>query len=36
MASRKRQPAADVVVIGGGVMGCAIAYELATRGVSVT
>jgi len=36
MASRKRHPAADVIIIGGGVMGCAIAYELATRGVSVT
>ncbi len=30
------QPATDVVIIGGGVMGCAIAYELATRGVPVT
>ena len=26
----------DVAIIGGGVMGCAIAYELATRGVPVT
>ena len=36
MASTYRQPAADVVIIGGGVMGCAIAYELAVRGVSAT
>lgn len=36
MASVYRQPAVDVVIIGGGVMGCAIAYELATRGVPVT
>jgi sarcosine oxidase, subunit beta len=36
MASAYRQPAADVVIIGGGVMGCAIAYELAMRGVAAT
>src|SRR5581483_1605626 len=26
----------DVVVIGAGVVGCAVAYELVSRGVSVT
>ncbi|MDQ6905448.1 MAG: FAD-binding oxidoreductase [Chloroflexota bacterium] len=36
MASAGRQAAADVVIIGGGVMGCAIAYELAMRGVAAT
>jgi sarcosine oxidase subunit beta len=36
MTSAHRQSAADVVIIGGGVMGCAIAHELATRGVPVT
>lgn len=35
MASVYRERAADVVIIGGGVMGCAIAFELATRGVPV-
>lgn len=29
-------PGTDVAIIGGGVMGCAIAYELARRGVAVT
>ncbi len=28
--------ATDIVIIGGGVIGCAIAYELAVRGVGVT
>jgi sarcosine oxidase, subunit beta len=36
MASAYRQAAADVVIIGGGVMGCAIAYELAICGVAAT
>ncbi len=36
MTSAHQQPAADVVIIGGGVMGCAIAHELAMRGVPVT
>jgi glycine oxidase len=27
---------ADIVVVGGGIVGCAIAYELARRGASVT
>lgn len=36
MTSGGRQRAADVVMIGGGVMGYTIAYELAIRGVSVT
>lgn len=35
MTNAGRQ-ATDVVIIGGGVMGCAIAYELAMRGVGVT
>ena len=26
----------DVVIIGGGIIGCAIAYRLARRGVAVT
>lgn len=36
MARANGQPATDSVIIGGGVMGCAIAYELAMRGVPVT
>jgi glycine/D-amino acid oxidase-like deaminating enzyme len=28
-------PGADVVVVGGGIIGCAVAYELAGRGASV-
>ncbi len=36
MAKAERQVATEVVIIGGGVMGCAIAYELAMRGVGVT
>ena len=36
MANAHREPATDIVIIGGGVMGCAIAYELATRGVQAT
>ena len=27
---------ADIVIIGGGIVGCACAYELARRGASVT
>jgi len=27
--------APDVLIVGGGVIGCAVAYELATRGVRV-
>ena len=30
------RPAADVIVIGGGVIGCAVARELAMRGAAVT
>ncbi|MES1255381.1 MAG: FAD-dependent oxidoreductase, partial [Acidobacteriota bacterium] len=26
----------DIVVVGGGIVGCAVAYELARRGASVT
>src|SRR4051812_26041053 len=36
MVSAGHEPAAEVVIIGGGVMGCAIAYELAMRGVAAT
>lgn len=36
MARADGQRTAEVVIIGGGVMGCAIAYELASRGVSAT
>lgn len=32
----ERSPARSVVIIGGGVMGCAAAHELARRGVAVT
>jgi glycine oxidase len=32
----KRLASASVVVVGGGVMGCAAAYELSRRGVAVT
>jgi glycine oxidase len=35
-ASRSKPPTPSVVIIGGGVMGCAAAYELARRGVKVT
>ncbi len=30
------EPAADVVVVGGGVIGCAVTYFLAREGLSVT
>src|SRR5687768_7712831 len=33
---RARRPAPRVVIVGGGVMGCAAAFELAGRGVRVT
>ena len=35
-AARPKPPTPGVVIIGGGVMGCAAAYELARRGVKVT
>jgi glycine oxidase len=33
---RGGSPAADVLIVGGGVMGCAVALALATRGVKTT
>ena len=35
-AHGKGQPATDVAVIGGGIMGCAVALRLAQRGIGVT
>lgn len=35
MTAKRREKTADVVVVGGGVMGCASAWELARRGRSV-
>lgn len=35
MPSPTREPGADVIVVGGGVMGCASAYALARRGARV-
>lgn len=34
--AKARKTSDHVVIVGGGVMGCAAAYELATRGVAVT
>ncbi|HVV48316.1 MAG TPA: glycine oxidase ThiO [Polyangia bacterium] len=34
--SAGKQPVADVAVIGGGIMGCAVALRLAQRGIGVT
>ena len=34
--TRAPQASVNVVVVGGGVMGCAAAYELSKRGVKVT
>src|SRR5688500_1534088 len=36
MAERRRSNPNHVVIIGGGVMGCAAAHELANHGVRVT
>lgn len=36
MATRRRSVSSHVVIVGGGVMGCAAAHELATQGVRVT
>ncbi|HVJ17506.1 MAG TPA: FAD-dependent oxidoreductase, partial [Polyangiaceae bacterium] len=35
-AAKTRSPATDVVIVGGGVMGCASAWLLAQRGLEVT
>lgn len=36
MATRNRAPKRHVVIVGGGVMGCASAWQLARKGVDVT
>src|SRR6185312_13920642 len=30
-----RSSSAEIVIVGGGIMGCALAYDLASRGVEV-